>query len=425
MESQRDVKVRTNMMKFTRSPGFQSNELSVENILRLPGGGGDPTSVGLSTSSNFLQEQYRKQEALGELNDHSCPLVQVSKKLCVLPMNEVVWSYHGSCYKGVAPINPYKRNQDAFVSEVDESTDTLLLAVCDGHGQHGDRCASWVQRELPMRLFAHSAWAHDPIASYKVVCKDMNAILANTDEAKKIFIDTQFSGTTVTAVAVRAGMLYVMHLGECRAVLGSARPHLSHSGSTILSGGSSARSEFYEFSSEKTPLLATRITVDHRPGDIEEKRRILAAGGRVFGISYDDGTIGPSRLWLPTLDVPGLTISRSLGDGIGKEFAGLSDNPDFMEVELEGQYSNDQKIGSKRGQGRGDGILILATDGLWEKISDQEAIDICVRCDGDAAEMAETLINEAQKRWVASAFQRSDDTTVVVALLCDYKKKWH
>jgi hypothetical protein len=52
----------------------------------------------------------------------------------------------------------------------------------------------------------------------------------------------------------------------------------------------------------------------------------------VFGVRYDDGTIGPARLWLPTMDLPGLVVSRSLGDTIGKEFAGVSDNPDFMKV---------------------------------------------------------------------------------------------
>mmetsp|Transcript_32898 Transcript_32898/g.42282 ORF Transcript_32898/g.42282 Transcript_32898/m.42282 type:complete len:153 (-) Transcript_32898:327-785(-) len=131
-------------------------------------------------------------------------------------------------------------------------------------------------------------------------------------------------------------MLYVMHLGECRAVLGSARPHLSGAGSTIMSNHSpqSSSRSLDQSSINISSLVATRITIDHRPGDIEEKRRILEAGGRVFGISYDDGHEGPARLWLPTMDLPGLAVSRSLGDTIGKEFAGLSDNPDFMEVLL-------------------------------------------------------------------------------------------
>jgi hypothetical protein len=143
----------------------------------------------------------------------------------------------------------------------------------------------------------------------------------------------------------------VMHLGDCRAVLGSARPHLGACGSTISSnegsiglglglGGGGVRGvdgkgglpwTTIDFK-DKTPIKATRITVDHRPSDFEESSRILQAGGRVFGVRYDDGTVGPARLWLPTMDLPGLAVSRSLGDTIGKEFAGVSDNPDFMKV---------------------------------------------------------------------------------------------
>jgi hypothetical protein len=65
-----------------------------------------------------------------------------------------------------------------------------------------------------MRLFGHSNWAHDPITSFKAVCKDMNDILANKEEAAKLFMDTQFSGTTVTAV-VCAPYMYIYTLFVC------------------------------------------------------------------------------------------------------------------------------------------------------------------------------------------------------------------
>ncbi len=42
----------------------------------------------------------------------------------------------------------------------------------------------------------------------------------------------------------------------------------------------------------------------------DEKARILAAGGRVFAVEYDDGVDGPPRVWLGHMDVPGLAMSR-------------------------------------------------------------------------------------------------------------------
>ena len=40
-----------------------------------------------------------------------------------------------------------------------------------------------------------------------------------------------------------------------------------------------------------------------------------------------------------------------------------------------------------------------------------------------AAAMAEALVNVAQDRWMARPDGRSDDTTVVVALLCGYGRR--
>ena len=47
--------------------------------------------------------------------------------------------------------------------------------------------------------------------------------------------------------------------------------------------------------------------------------RIEAKGGRVFAIKYDDGIDGPPRVWLGNMDVPGLAMSRSLGDTVGHD----------------------------------------------------------------------------------------------------------
>jgi hypothetical protein len=52
--------------------------------------------------------------------------------------------------------------------------------------------------------------------------------------------------------------------------------------------------------------------------NIGEKQRILSAGGRVFAVEYEDGQDGPQRVWLGHMDVPGLAMSRSLGDKVSK-----------------------------------------------------------------------------------------------------------
>merc|ERR1712003_261068 len=57
-------------------------------------------------------------------------------------------------------------------------------------------------------------------------------------------------------------------------------------------------------------LIAVEVTHDHKPDSPKEKERILASGGRVFAVEYDDGIDGPPRVWLGHMDVPGLAMSR-------------------------------------------------------------------------------------------------------------------
>jgi len=90
-----------------------------------------------------------------------------------------------------------------------------------------------MRREFPLRLFAHPAWGDDPLRAFEAVTRDLAAILGDPSKAAEVFIDTEFSGTTCTAVAVRAGALFVYHLGDGRATLGSKRspPSLAAHGS--------------------------------------------------------------------------------------------------------------------------------------------------------------------------------------------------
>ena len=62
--------------------------------------------------------------------------------------------------------------------------------------------------------------------------------------------------------------------------------------------------------------VVTDLTWDHKPSIPSERERIEQAGGRVFSIEYDDGYDGPMRVWLADQYVPGLAMSRSLGDTV-------------------------------------------------------------------------------------------------------------
>ena len=65
-----------------------------------------------------------------------------------------------------------------------------------------------------------------------------------------------------------------------------------------------------------------------------------------------------------------------------------------------------------------DLFLIAASDGLWEFMSDQECVNIATGY-RDPREAVDTLIREANERWMKEE-QVIDDTTVIVAHIGAY-----
>jgi hypothetical protein len=50
----------------------------------------------------------------------------------------------------------------------------------------------------------------------------------------------------------------------------------------------------------------------------------------VCAIQYDDGELGPARVWIKNMLTPGLAMSRSLCDRVG-HMAGVISTPEFFE----------------------------------------------------------------------------------------------
>jgi serine/threonine protein phosphatase PrpC len=66
--------------------------------------------------------------------------------------------------------------------------------------------------------------------------------------------------------------------------------------------------------------------------------------------------IGPHRVWMLNKSLPGIAMTRSLGDTIAKSI-GVIFEP---EIQL---YCIDDKM-----------IIIIGSDGLWEKYSNEEVL---------------------------------------------------
>jgi serine/threonine protein phosphatase PrpC len=282
-----------------------------------------------------------------------------------------VTDYSGVSKKGHAPYNPRKKNQDALIMAECPETNSLVLCVLDGHGEHGDHVSAAFRDQLTSEMFNHPAWKTDvKKASADAIAKIEHEVIRN------FRVDTEFSGTTLSMAIVRENKLTGVNIGDSRVILGLEKDNI---------------------------LTHEEITFDHKPDTPKEKERILATGGRVFAVEYEDGIDGPPRVWLGHMDVPGLAMSRSLGDAVAHT-AGVISDPDFTERDLNPET---------------DKFLVVATDGLWEFVDNKETIDMAA-AEKDPSSAVDALVKEASLRWMREE-QVIDDTTVIVANLFNYK----
>ncbi|KAI9091636.1 hypothetical protein K1719_028079 [Acacia pycnantha] len=161
-------------------------------------------------------------------------------------------------------------------------------------------------------------------------------------------------GSCCVTALIRNGNLVVSNAGDCRAV--------------ISRGG-----------------VAEALTSDHRPSREDEKDRIETTGG------YVDFCRGVWRIQ------GSLAVSRGIGDRYLKQW--VIAEPETKVLRIEPEHD----------------LLILASDGLWDKVSNQEAVDI-------ARNMAQPLM--ACKKLVDLSVSRgsSDDTSVMLVKLGHYLK---
>lgn len=288
---------------------------------------------------------------------------------------------------GLIPMNPGKLNQDSHL-EVEAFAgvaNQFYFGVMDGHGYSGKEVSDFIRRRLPTSL-AREVPAKNP----KGLVVDpraalTRAVLKTNQELLKVKeTDTSFSGSTCLNVLVRGEMVYVANTGNSRAVMGRWRGNHAW---------------------EVVPL-----SVDQTPDREDERARILACKGRVQSFVGPDGVaVGPPRVWYQNQDLPGLAMSRSLGDSAAAN-CGVIPDPEVWQLCPK----------------REDKFFLLATSGIWEFISSQEAVEIVGgfigghhrdHGGGDPATAAcEALIAEAERRWKEEE-EIIEDLTVTVVLL--------
>jgi serine/threonine protein phosphatase PrpC len=269
---------------------------------------------------------------------------------------------------------PKKNNQDAFIilPNVRQVKGNYIFGVCDGHGAYGHDVSAYVKQMLPQYIGEVLTGSEDTASTDLAI---EQCFIQVDKELRAGPVDVDLSGTTCNVIYIRGKQLLCANCGDSRAVLARLEGSLWKS---------------------------IELSTDHKADLPDEHQRIINAGGRVEPY-YDDvgDPLGPYRVWLMNEDLPGLAMSRSIGDSVAAS-VGVSCRPELSHMTLE----------------RHDKFIILASDGVWEFISSQEAIELVASEweRGNAEGCCTALVKESLRRWRREEEVVDDITAVVVFL---------
>ena len=107
-------------------------------------------------------------------------------------------------------------------------------------------------------------------------------------------------------------------------------------------------------------------------------------------------------MWLLNEDIPGLAMARSFGDAVAAR-VGVIAIPEQREIIM----------------GPEDKVVVLASDGVWEFMENQEVASIIYPfyLQRNAEKAAETLVRAAFKRWKEEENFSIDDITCIVLFI--------
>ncbi|KAL2544967.1 putative protein phosphatase 2C 72 [Forsythia ovata] len=273
--------------------------------------------------------------------------------------------------------------------------DGAFCGVFDGHGKNGHIVSKLVRNRLPSLLLnqrnaiakiSKSAlntsspkqservngelvvpsknfmkWREAGLSAFKVMDKELKLL----DE-----LDFSCSGTTAVAVVKQEEDLVIANLGDSRAVLGTKT---------------------------ENGIKAVQLTTDFKPGVPEEAERIRNCNGRVLALKEEPHI---QRVWLPHEDSPGLAMSRAFGDFLLKNH-GIISIPDISYHHIS---PNDQ-------------FLVLATDGVWDVLNNDQVISIAASADNEEA-AAKAVVDASAAAWKRKfPNSKRDDCTVICLFL--------
>lgn len=313
--------------------------------------------------------------------------------------------------RGKYPDDPDKPNQDAYCIKHNftNQMEDAFFGVFDGHGKDGHGCAQFTRTHLPalVERFIEKGKARANQPPNADLARDQTHaaltkahIECNKHLHKNTHIDDSLSGTTAISAYIhgKRNRISIANVGDSRAVLGQE---------VTVQGAKS--------------LKALPLSRDQTPYRKDERKRCRQTGARILSLDQLEGlepipdeesgsegdlVLGeeldeggdPPRIWSPNGDYPGTAFTRSVGDAMAEEL-GVFAEPELLTRELHPS----------------DKIIVLASDGVFEFLTNQSVIDICAKF-ADPLEACRAVVAESYELWLQYEL-RTDDITIICMFL--------
>jgi len=384
--------------------------------------------MGCSNSKDGSNDSYtpRRRSSLPTDKDAIEGRIEACSEFSSCRVGGAIVRYAYLSQRGYYPDDLSKANQDALsvAHGIGGNEHDALFGVYDGHGREGNLCAQYVKTELPKtfnRIIERAKSRHNSsmLSRKATAVKNMgradsssatsyvdlkkeelqrsihcahvrcNAELHATED-----IDDKLSGTTAITVYFHGPgtRITVANVGDSRAVLGQLR---------------------------KNAYRALPLSRDQTPYRGDERVRVIKAGARILSLDQieglepitdweDDLELGdeidewgdPPRVWSKDGEYPGTAFTRSLGDLVA-EHLGVYAEPEMITKELSAE----------------DKIIVIASDGVFEFLTNQSVIDICAKFQ-NPLEACRAIVAEAYELWLQYEL-RTDDITIICIFIDD------
>ena len=272
-----------------------------------------------------------------------------------------------------------KVNQDSFLVLQNEYNlkDFNVFSVMDGHGVNGHLVSRFTTKYFT-NFFKKNKKMNASNSSedqlfYRLKKNDYDVLKrvfrhAERDLEKGGDIDANFSGTTCVMVFQVGDRIICANVGDSRAI--------------IVKGNK-----------------AIPLSIDQKPDDPEESKRIKENGGEISQYEEDGEKSGPFRVWKKGEAYPGIAMSRSIGDFIASKL-GVIPEPKFLEEKID----KDTKF------------IVVASDGVWEFLDNETVKNMVMPYyeKKDPIGACKELIKKSTEFWNQEDIVVDDITCIVV-----------